>query len=169
MRAAISSWGASVSPVGSAVLAAEPFPLPRGASMVPPMARANGFAKAWVVALALLAGCSNELETENARLKGQLGDLRRQYQGLQGRLNSLESENQSLLRQMRDLGQNVSNLSEARAALERELQAARLREQQAQERLASFRHMIEQFRDMIASGQLRVRIVRGKMVVELPE
>ena len=38
-----------------------------------------------------------------------------------------------------------------------------------EQRLASLRAMARQFRDMVAAGQLRVRIVRGNMVVELPE
>lgn len=134
------------------------------------MTRANLSGVTYLAATLLLAGCGNgELEAENARLKGELGDLRRDYQGLQSRLQELENANNQMLEQMRSLGQNVNTLTEARAALEAELQAARRREEQAQSRLAAFRRMLEQFREMIASGQLRVRIVRGKMVVELPE
>src|SRR5690606_35765654 len=36
-------------------------------------------------------------------------------------------------------------------------------------RLATFRQMLERFRSMIEAGRLRVRIVRNRMVVELPE
>ncbi len=124
-----------------------------------------------VVAAALLAlGCGNgEVEAENQRLRGELGELRRTYAELQGRLDGLERDNQAMLDQMRALGQNVNNLTEARAALEAELAAARRREEQAAARLSAFRRMLEQFREMIRAGQLRVRIVRGKMVVELPE
>ena len=45
----------------------------------------------------------------------------------------------------------------------------RAKERQAQARLATFRDMVEKFRKMIESGKLRVRIVRGRMVVELSE
>ena len=134
------------------------------------MTRANVSAATYLAAIFLLSGCGNpELEAENARLEGELGDLRRDHQGLQGRLQELETANNQMLEQMRALGQNVSSLTEARAALEAQLQAAQRREEQARARLDAFRRMLGQFREMIASGQLRVRIVRGKMVVELPE
>jgi chemotaxis protein MotB len=58
-----------------------------------------------------------------------------------------------------------SSLSET----ERALEELRQRERQASARLEQFRGMLERFRAMIESGQLRVRIVRGRMVVELPE
>jgi len=45
----------------------------------------------------------------------------------------------------------------------------RAKERQAQQRLATFRSMVERFQKMIESGQLRVKIVRGRMVVELSE
>jgi chemotaxis protein MotB len=66
-------------------------------------------------------------------------------------------------------GASFENLEEARNHLARQLEEARAREQAQQARLASFRRVIEQFRALVESGQLRVRIVRGQMVVELPE
>ncbi len=74
-----------------------------------------------------------------------------------------------MISRLRAAGQNIDDLSQARSALETQLQAAREREEQQRARLESLRSMVTQFRDMIAAGQLRVRIVRGKMVVELPE
>ena len=45
----------------------------------------------------------------------------------------------------------------------------RAKERQAQARLETFRNMVDKFRKMIDSGKLRVRIERGRMVVELSE
>ena len=112
---------------------------------------------------------SAELEEENRRLRDELSALQAQHSELEGRLSELQQNNEQMLAQLRAAGVDVENLERNRAELQAELEAARRREQAQQQRLASFRRMLEQFRDMIASGQLRVRIVRGKMVVELPE
>ncbi len=116
------------------------------------------------------AGCGKaELEAENQRLHGQLDHLRADNHRIQAHLDQLQAQNQDMLDRLRAAGQSVTDLSQARSALEAQLEAARRREEAQRARLASFRHMLQQFHDMIASGQLRVRIVRGKMVVELPE
>ena len=116
------------------------------------------------------AACgSAELEEENRRLRDELSALQAQHAELEGRLSELQQNNEQMLAQLRAAGVDVENLERNRAELQAELEAAQRRELAQQQRLASFRRMLEQFRDMIASGQLRVRIVRGKMVVELPE
>ena len=66
-------------------------------------------------------------------------------------------------------GRDLSDMGSLRDQLQQELTEARAREAANRERLASMRRMAAAFRDMVAAGQLRVRIVRGNMVVELPE
>ena len=119
--------------------------------------------------LALMGCGSGELEDENRRLRDELSALQAQYTELDARLSELQANNEQMLAQLRAAGVDVENLERTRAELQAELEAARQREAQQQARLAAFRGMLTQFRDMIAAGQLRVRIVRGKMVVELPE
>jgi chemotaxis protein MotB len=122
-----------------------------------------------VLSLVLIGCGGRDLEAENRELQSELADARAQHQETQARLDELTNQNNQMLERLRSAGQDITDLSEARAALETQIAELRRREEAQRQRLASLRSMVSQFHDMIASGQLRVRIVRGKMVVELPE
>lgn len=133
-----------------------------------------------LVLAALACGPSQEeLDTANNRiqeLEGELSTARSSNAELTERLSSVEAQNGTLANRLRALGENVeelegqrSNLQSDLAQTQRALEELRARERQAQARLATFRSLIERFRSMIESGRLRVRIVRNRMVVELPE
>ena len=109
-------------------------------------------------------------------LESQLRDAQASREQLEGRFNALQSQNEEMANRLRALGQNVEQLEGERTNLQtsltetqRALEELRARQAQAQARLATFQQLIERFRSMIESGQLRVRIVRNRMVVELPE
>lgn len=116
-----------------------------------------------------------EFDAERARaaeLEGQLNEARE----TNARLSDVEAQNAELGRRLSALGADLSSVEGDREALQARLDQTRqaleelqAREQQAQARLATFRNMLERFRSMIEAGQLRVRIQRGRMVVELPE
>lgn len=123
-------------------------------------------------------GCGpsqEEFDAERARaaeLEGQLNDARE----TNARLGDVEAQNAELGRRLSTLGADLSSVEGDREALQARLDQTRqaleelkAREQQAQARLGTFRDMLERFRSMIEAGQLRVRIQRGRMVVELPE
>jgi chemotaxis protein MotB len=106
---------------------------------------------------------------EIGRLQQELESANRDRAALNGRLNGLTEQNEAMATRLRSLGEDVSSLTSNLEAAQRREAELRRRQQQAEERLATFRGMLERFRAMIASGQLRVRIVRGRMVVELAE
>lgn len=126
----------------------------------------------------LFSGCydgANE-RARIAELEGELGESERQRRDLETQLTELRSENDALAARLTELGENVESLRSRASTLEGDLTAAererdelRERERQANERLATFRAMLERFRSMIDSGRLRVSIVRNRMVVELPD
>lgn len=119
---------------------------------------------------ALAAGCGGrDWQSENAQLQSDLDAARRDLQQAQARIEELSSQNDELRGLLEARGADLSDMTALRERLQRELEAARAREAANAERLASLRAMARQFRDMIAAGQLRVRIVRGNMVVELPD
>ena len=136
-----------------------------------------------ITALALLAlacGPSQaDLDAANARaaeLEQQLETARGENGTLTSRVQTLEGHNAELANRLRALGENVEELEGERSTLQsnleetqRALDELRERERQAQARLETFRGLIARFRSMIESGRLRVRIVRNRMVVELPE
>jgi len=133
-----------------------------------------------VGALALLVvgllggGCGpsdEQIAAENRvrELEQQLADANTAREGLDRRLNEMTTTNAAMTERLRALGQNVEGLQSDLDRTQRALTELQERERQAQARLATFRQMIDRFRAMIASGRLRVRIVRGRMVVELPD
>lgn len=129
------------------------------------------------------AGCGGYSEEEMqakldriSELEQQLRDSQQATEEAQARIGALEAQNQELGQRLRDLGQEVEGLESERSGLQsslaetqRALEELRERERQSQERLQVFRNMLSRFRQMIDSGRLRVRIVRGRMVIELAE
>lgn len=134
------------------------------------------------VSFALLGACGpsqEELDAERAKvrdLQGQLQEAEQQRQALEDRLQDIKTQNQELSGRLAALGQNLEKVQGDRQTLKESLEETRkaleqlrARQKQAEERLQTFRNLLEKFRSMIESGKLRVRIVRNRMVVELPE
>ncbi|MEZ4408119.1 MAG: OmpA family protein [Polyangiales bacterium] len=112
---------------------------------------------------------------EISQLQGQVRDLTGERDRLREQLEAIQATNAAMTRRLEELGENVSRLQAEGARTQNELTAAqqreaelRRRQQQAEARLATYRNMLSQFQSMISAGQLRVRIVRGRMVIELP-
>ncbi len=137
------------------------------------------FAAASLAVFSFACGPSEEqIAAENRvrELEQQLTDANTAREQLDQRLTEMTTNNASLSDRLRALGQNVEGLQSHVQGLQSDLERTQRalaelqeRERQAQARLATFRQMIDRFRAMIASGRLRVRIVRGRMVVELPD
>ncbi|QQR90109.1 MAG: OmpA family protein [Myxococcales bacterium] len=128
-----------------------------------------------VVVLLALIGCGyseEEMQAKQARindLETQLKDSQSRSEDLEARLNDVAAKNATMASRLKELGENVEQLEQERGSLKSTVEKLSEREKQAQARLATFRNMLERFKSMIASGALRVRIVRNRMVVELPE
>jgi chemotaxis protein MotB len=149
-------------------------PLLRRIRLAACLLAAAGFA-----AIAVGCGPSEEqIAAENRvrELEQQLTDANTAREQLDRRLAEMTANNGALSDRLRALGENVEGLQSHVQGLQSDLERTQRalaelqeRERQAQARLATFRQMIDRFRAMIASGRLRVRIVRGRMVVELPD
>ena len=140
-----------------------------------------------LVAAAMAGACGYSEEEMQAKveridaLEAQLREAEQREEQAEARIAALEAQNQELGQRLRDLGEEVegleservglqSSLNETRSSLDETRQALeelRERQRQQQQRLAVFRGMLSRFRQMIDSGRLRVRIVRGRMVIEL--
>jgi len=99
---------------------------------------------------------------EITRLSSDLTEARTRGDSLEAKLNQLGVSNQELSKKL-----DIAGVQ--KGELERALEELRAREKQAQARLAVFSDMVNKFKAMIDSGKLRVRVVRGRMVVELAE
>jgi chemotaxis protein MotB len=75
------------------------------------------------------------------------------------------SKYDDLSRQLRD---RESLLEQERAAMQRALAEYEERNAAADRRIAEYRELMRRFRSLIDSGKLRIKIVDGRMVVELP-
>lgn len=104
---------------------------------------------------------SRELQAELERERSQRGDM-------ETRLTTAQAENAQMAGRLEALGEDVSSLRSNLDETTRALEELRARERQAQERIATFRRLMERFRAMINGGRLNVRIVRNRMVIDLP-
>lgn len=103
------------------------------------------------------------------QLTRALDKLEQDHRALQDRFKTAAAENAQLSERLKQMGMSVEDSKKSMDELNKLVEELRTKERQAQARLATFRNMLEKFKAMIASGKLRVRIVRGRMVVELSE
>jgi chemotaxis protein MotB len=103
------------------------------------------------------------------QLSKSLDSLGKQNKDIQDKLKATELQNAGMAEQLKKMGVNIADQQRSMAEMNKLVEELRAKERQAQARLATFRGMLERFNNMIASGKLRVRIVRGRMVVELSE
>ncbi len=127
-------------------------------------------------------GACHPTQAEYDQLQREKAELQRQFTDTTGERDRLRTDLEALTTRANDLEHRLGDTTTDRERLQREgaqtqseLEAARQREaelrrrqQQQEARLAVFRNMLGQFRSMISAGQLRVRVVRGRMVIELP-
>ncbi|HVZ36634.1 MAG TPA: OmpA family protein, partial [Polyangiaceae bacterium] len=130
--------------------------------------RSTGRMAALLLGICVLAACGPSKEemqakqAEIAQLQAKLAESEQRATSLEARLKEMSDNNAALAEQL--------NLAGAeKGTLERALEELRARERQAQARLQVFTEMLNKFKAMIDSGKLRVRVVRGRMVVELAE
>ena len=113
----------------------------------------------WVMALVFAAGCKrDELRAKDARI----AELEEQGQQTDTALANCKSASENLDKLVKGYTGEIG-------ALETALAEAAAREERAARRLAEYNSMLRQLKSMIDSGKLKVRIVRNKMVIELPE
>jgi len=102
-------------------------------------------------------------------LQAELQESEERAASLDAHVQALSTKNSELMDRLNLAGAEKGSLSASLAEKERALEELRVRERQAQERLKTFQQMLDKFKAMIETGKLRVRVVRGRMVVELSE
>jgi chemotaxis protein MotB len=125
-------------------------------------------------------GCGIPEEEYNAKvmeLKKTQADLSaaaKDNAKLRETLETMRAENHALAKRLEDLGENVQKLLGEKGALASDLAATRerearlKREKEAQRaRMAKYKKMLEKFQALVSSGKLKIRIVRGLMIVEM--
>lgn len=133
-----------------------------------------------VMAMVMAASCGVKEEIHNAKLKeieelkAQLEAAGKDNKNLSDQVAELKTEGAALAKRLAELGENVQNLLGDKNALATDLEETRAREarlrkeQEAQRaRMAKYRKVIEKFKELVNTGKLKIRIVRGRMVVEM--
>ena len=111
------------------------------------------------VSLVLTAGCKkDELRAKDARI----AELMEQGQATGASLEQCKKDRENLNKLVKGYTGEINTMEAA-------LAEAAAREERAANRLAEYNSMLKQLKSMIDSGKLNVRIVRNKMVIELPE
>jgi chemotaxis protein MotB len=128
---------------------------------------------AWLINAFCACGYSEEeMQTKRDRidqLTRALDKLEQDQRELQGSLKAAALHNAELTERLQQMGVNVEDSQKNVKNLNQQVEELRAKERQAQARLQTFRDMLGKFKRMIESGELRVRIQRGRMVVELSE
>lgn len=120
----------------------------------------------WCGVLAILAtGCVskkkyNQSIDELLQARQQLTDAQADKDALQGRLSNAQQEQDALRA-------GNAELSASLAEQERALLLLKEQEARAKARIQEYQDLVSRFQAMIDAGQLSVRIVEGRMVVEL--
>lgn len=130
---------------------------------------------AFLACAALGTGCGyseEEMQQKRDRID-ELTNLLRNLEGkndqLEERVKAAEADNKALYEQLDKMGMSAQDSQRRQEEMQKVIEDLREKERQAEARLQTFRNMLDRFKNMIASGKLRVRIVRNRMVVELSE
>lgn len=102
------------------------------------------------------------LESRIVQLQDSLADLRGQRADLQDRLGLAADEVHRLEVLLSDRGTEYEQLQDR-------LEALRSIEEEVRQRNAIYEEVLGRFRSLINGGQLAVAIVRGRMVIQLPQ
>lgn len=105
-------------------------------------------------ALAKEQARAKELEAEVERLKGELE---------QNQARVLEQQNQ-----LTEMVKNSSSMKASIQEMQEALNTLREQKKQTEARIAEFKKLLDSFKSLIDAGKLKVKVVRGRMVVELP-
>jgi chemotaxis protein MotB len=108
------------------------------------------------------------LEKRVQDLQGQLDTTTSERNDVRGQLEASKELAASLTGRLEKLGQSVDTLSKEKADAAARLEELRKQKAAADARLATFRGLITKLRAMIDSGQLKVAIRNGRMIIALP-
>lgn len=114
------------------------------------------------------AGELEAQKTVSASLEESLAAEQARSQRLEERIAALEKEKAGLEEELATIVKDRSRLEGSVAEMQQALSELSRRKAEADARIAEYRNLLTRFRPLIDAGKLRVKIVEGRMVVELP-
>ena len=114
-------------------------------------------------------------KAREAELAKKLGDLTTEHDtlkidraALQKQVDITTATNIAMEERLKQLGQNVTSLTTQNKQAAAQLEELRRQKAAAEARLATFRNLVAKLQSMIDSGQLKVVIRNGRMIIALP-
>lgn len=146
------------------------------------MIRITALAVSFLLAGCVSAGKYDDLQRQFEKSQATLHDRTTRVKALEDALADEEEKSRSLAEQIGRLESQIANLSREQAQLLKDrtslassveemqsaLAEANRRKAQADQRIAEYRDLLSRFQALIDAGKLKVKIVDGRMVVELP-
>lgn len=133
--------------------------------------------RTWILAALLTASCvsagkyddlKRQHDESTAMLLAREGEIGELKQALDSEKRQLQRTSSELQARIELLEQSLSHADESAGQLQRALAELAKRKAEADERIAEFRSLLGRFQKLIDAGKLRVKMVAGRMVVELP-
>lgn len=112
-----------------------------------------------------------ELKAEkehSAELDKKIAELTKKLDETSKSLDETTAMNGTMEKRLKELGQNVDSLSRDNADAQQRLEELRKAKAAADARLATFKNLLTKLRSMIDSGQLKVIVRDGRMIIALP-
>ncbi len=109
-----------------------------------------------------------QLEDERTNAQKQKAQMEQFLAEREKELMMMEQQRLELETKLAELLKDRSKLKASVAEMEEALADLNKRKLQAEKRLAAYREMLDRFKPLIDAGKLKVKIVDGRMVLELP-
>jgi chemotaxis protein MotB len=114
--------------------------------------------------------CTKQIETIEAH-EGQIADLETEVEELEAALDECEGGREALadeLEELKGTKAELEGMSTELSEAKKIIDEMKKKQALAQKRLATLKNMLGKFKELIDTGQLSVKIRKGKMVLELP-
>jgi chemotaxis protein MotB len=119
--------------------------------------------------LASLAAARDEVLADNTALRARLKELGKDVESLSQDKSALSKEKSQLTDEKSQLSAEKTRMAQMLAEAQRALEEARARQKAAEARDAIYRRVKDKLQKMIDAGKLTVRVVRGRMVIDLKQ
>lgn len=110
----------------------------------------------------------DDLTKKLAAATKELDELKIEKAALQKNVDITTATNVAMEERLRQLGQNVATLQKDKVEAAARLEELRRQKAAADARIATFRNLVAKLQGMIDSGQLKVVIRNGRMIIALP-
>jgi hypothetical protein len=139
----------------------------------------NGMVRALAGLLPLVAGCVSQAKYEaalsEAGAKSELirqltvsnAEMEAEHIGLMEELGSLRAQLEARRKELATIAAEAGNMAASMEQLEQALRELEDRRMKSEANLAAFRDLVNRFRALIDAGTLKVKVIDGRMVVQL--